>query len=93
MTSPLISIEGLSVQFGGMPVLSNLALSVLAGSSAGVVGPNGSGKTTLMRVLATLTRPSAGGGVVLGAQLGSPEVYEVRHRIGLISHRPTLYGE
>ena len=93
MSSPPIRLEDIGVQFRGMPVLNHLSLSVPPGTSVGIVGPNGSGKTTLIRVTATLTKPAEGQGEVLDAQLGSPDVYEIRPRIGLLSHQPALYGE
>lgn len=56
-------------------------------------GSNGAGKTTLLRIIATLVRPVAGSGLVLGADLAGPERFEVRPRIGLIGHIPALYPE
>ena len=93
MNSPPIRLEDIGVQFRGMPVLSGLSLAVPAGTSAGIVGPNGSGKTTLIRVTATLTSPSEGSAEVMGARLGTSDVYAIRPRIGLLSHQPALYGE
>jgi heme exporter protein A len=46
-----------------------------------------------LRVLATLLRPSAGSGRVLGADLNEHDRYEVRSQIGLIGHSPALYPE
>jgi len=54
-------------------------------------GANGSGKTTLLKVLATLIRPSAGTGTVLGSQLGTVDVDDRRPSIGLVGHEPALY--
>ena len=56
-------------------------------------GANGSGKTTLLRIIATLMRPSAGSGEVLGADLNGADRFGVRPRIGLIGHIPGLYPE
>ncbi len=58
-----------------------------------MLGPNGSGKTTLLRLLATLQRPTSGGGTVLGADLRSNDIYRVRPQIVLIGHEPGLYPE
>ncbi|MBT8198419.1 MAG: ABC transporter ATP-binding protein, partial [Acidimicrobiia bacterium] len=49
--------------------------------------------TTLLRVIATLQPISAGTGEVLGADVTSPERYEVRPRIGYVGHVPSLYPE
>jgi ABC-2 type transport system ATP-binding protein len=44
---------------GGVEALRNFALTLEPGV-LGLLGPNGAGKSTLMRILATVTRPSAG---------------------------------
>ncbi len=87
------NLEQVGAALGGQTILRDLTLEVLPGEVVGVVGPNGSGKTTLLRLLATLVTPSSGAGWVLDAQLGSAEVYPVRHHIGLLSHIPAVIGE
>lgn len=74
-------------------MLRDLTLEIESGAIVGVAGPNGSGKTTLLRLVATLTQPDQGSGEVLGARLGSPDVFMIRNRIGLISHTPSLIPE
>jgi ABC-2 type transport system ATP-binding protein len=44
---------------GGVEALSEVRMSLGPGI-VGLLGPNGAGKSTLMRILATLTRPTAG---------------------------------
>jgi heme ABC exporter ATP-binding subunit CcmA len=75
------------------PILTKVDLKVSSGECVGVSGPNGSGKTTLLRVLATLRRPNAGHGDVLGAALGSVEARTIRSQIGLLGHGPALAPE
>jgi heme exporter protein A len=55
-------------------------------------GPNGAGKTTLIRIVASLTRPTAGLVKVRGLDLGKAAT-SVRRHIGLISHNPLLYAD
>ncbi|ELZ01257.1 corrinoid ABC transporter ATPase, partial [Natrialba asiatica DSM 12278] len=63
-TTPLepapITIDGLSLSFGDVPVLENVSLSVEPGEFVGVVGPNGAGKTTLLRAISGALEPGAG---------------------------------
>lgn len=55
-----ITVRGLSVQRGGIPVISGLDLTIRDGSRIAVVGENGRGKSTLLSVLAGLRPPSSG---------------------------------
>lgn len=47
--------------------LSNVSLSVTAGTSVGIVGHNGAGKTTLLKVIAGVTSPAGGSVEVSGS--------------------------
>jgi len=55
-----LSVEGLAVSRGGLPLLEGLAFEVPTGGALVLRGPNGSGKTTLLRTLAGLQPPDAG---------------------------------
>lgn len=50
--SALLSLDDVSVSFGGVPALRNVRLTVGRGESLLVTGPSGAGKTTLLGVLA-----------------------------------------
>ncbi|KIC09687.1 zinc ABC transporter ATPase [Leisingera sp. ANG-M1] len=56
----LISLEGLSVTYGGNTVLSGVTLTINPGEIVTVVGPNGSGKSTLLRSVIGALKPSGG---------------------------------
>jgi heme exporter protein A len=87
----VIDVAGITVRRPTALVLRSIDLRVRGGEAVGLFGANGSGKTTLLRVLATLAPPTGGSGQVLGAPLGTSEVEQVRHRIGLIGHEPALF--
>jgi len=57
---PLLSVRGVSKQFGGVKALAGVDLAVQAGRVTGVIGPNGSGKSTLFNVITGLTRADSG---------------------------------
>ena len=56
----LISVRGLTVGFGGTPVLENVDLDVYRGEILAIVGGSGTGKSVLMRSILGLTRRQAG---------------------------------
>ena len=64
-----IVCRGLSKRFGTLTALENLEMTVPEGCIFGFLGPNGAGKTTAIRILATLSRPTAGEAWVAGASV------------------------
>ena len=52
--------EGLGFSAGGVAILSDVALTLEAGSPSIIVGPNGAGKSVLLRLLHGLLTPSTG---------------------------------
>ena len=57
---PLLSLQDVSVAFGGPQVLDAASLVVEPGDRACVTGRNGEGKSTLLKVMAGLLEPDAG---------------------------------
>ena len=88
--SPLLEVRGLTVGYGGAPVLRDVDLDVPAGSIVALVGANGAGKTTLLRTLSALVPPSAGSVRLDGQDLRGVGV-EDRVRRGL-AHVPEGRG-
>jgi branched-chain amino acid transport system ATP-binding protein len=44
---PILTIENLSMQFGGLKAVDDLSLTINQGEIVGLIGPNGAGKTTI----------------------------------------------
>ena len=59
-TEPILSMEGVSKSFGGVPVLQDVKLEVNRGEVHAVTGENGAGKSTLMKILAGIHRMDEG---------------------------------
>ncbi len=86
-----IRVEGLTKRFpGGVLALDGLTLQVPAGSVFGLLGPNGAGKTTCLRLLAGLTRPTAGRAIVDG-RVVADDGLAVRSRLGYLEQDPRTY--
>jgi ABC-2 type transport system ATP-binding protein len=62
----MISVRGLTKQYGGVRAVDDLTFDVPAGKVTGFLGPNGAGKSTTMRMVMGLDRPTAGSATILG---------------------------
>jgi ABC-type branched-subunit amino acid transport system ATPase component len=60
MSPPLLRIESVTRQFGGLVAVKEVSLGINAGEIVGVIGPNGAGKTTLFRCVVGALRPTTG---------------------------------
>ena len=60
----MITVENLSVQFGGQVLFSNADLQFTSGNCYGIIGANGAGKSTFLRVLSGEVE-STGGSVYI----------------------------
>jgi branched-chain amino acid transport system ATP-binding protein len=58
--SALLSIEGLTAGYGGLPIIDSINLSVAPGEIIVVIGPNGAGKSTVLKSVFALTSIVAG---------------------------------
>jgi branched-chain amino acid transport system ATP-binding protein len=56
----LLSIQKISIHFGGVTALEEVNLDVATGTIHGLIGPNGAGKTTLINIISGLTQPTTG---------------------------------
>lgn len=60
----MLTVDGLRVNLGGVPVLRGIGFSMARGTTVAIVGRNGAGKTTTLRAVMGLT-PAAGGAITL----------------------------
>jgi heme exporter protein A len=88
----MITVHKLVKRFGLKAVLRGMDFSVEPGEFVALLGPNGAGKTTFLRILASLSRPTLGSVNIAGYSLPG-QASAVRHRLGVVSHLPLLYGD
>ena len=90
--SLIIETRDLVKRYGKFTAVNELSIEVPAGSIYGFVGPNGAGKTTTMRMLTTLTRPTAGLAWVAGHSV-IEEPRAVRRAIGYMPDEFGVYDD
>ncbi len=81
--------HGLTVGYGGDPVLEGVDIDVLDGELTVIVGPNACGKSTLLRALARMLPARAGQVTLDGQPIGTYHPKEVARRLGLLPQTPT----
>ncbi|MBZ6495698.1 ABC transporter ATP-binding protein [Natrinema longum] len=93
MSIDRIAIEAtdLRKRFGDTLAVESVDLAVERGTVYGFLGPNGAGKTTTMRMLTTLTRPSAGDARIVGTPVSDRN--GVRDAIGYLPEDPPVFDE
>jgi heme exporter protein A len=87
----MIEVRGLAKYFGRFSALRDLHLNVRRGEFIALFGRNGAGKTTFLRILAGLSRPSAGDIRIMSPDLLDPRA--ARAIMGYLSHNTSLYGD
>ncbi|WP_136799262.1 MULTISPECIES: ABC transporter ATP-binding protein [Desulfosediminicola] len=60
MTTPILKVTGLTMDFGGIRALNKLDLDVHSGEIVALIGPNGAGKTTFFNCVTGIYMPTAG---------------------------------
>ena len=55
-----LSVQDVSLKFGGVSALTNVSFDVPEGKITGLIGPNGAGKTSLFNVVSGIYTPTSG---------------------------------
>jgi branched-chain amino acid transport system ATP-binding protein len=70
MPSPvLLDVQGVSLAFGGVQALQDVAFDVRLGELLAIIGPNGAGKSSLFNCLSGIYRPQQGSILLDGEEL------------------------
>ncbi len=86
----MLSLEGVSVTFGGRRVLRGVSFSLRPGEIVAYLGANGSGKTTTVKVLTGLLPPTRGRVLLDGREIAE-ESPSYRQRLGYVPETADVY--
>lgn len=77
MTEPLLRLENVTMQFGGVTALNNVSFDVKPQEILGLIGPNGAGKTTVFNVITGVYQVSSGVISFQGGSLAGKKRYKI----------------
>src|SRR5208337_3953060 len=95
MAEPIISVEGLTVEYEGKRVLDSVSLEIQRGEVMVLLGGSGSGKTTMLRHIIGLERPTAGTVRVRGVDINgcsAEELKAIRCAMGVAFQEAALFN-
>ncbi len=75
--TPLLSVRGVTVRFGGIVALDGVSFDVARGQVCGLIGPNGAGKTTLFNCLSRLYSYQSGDILFEGASITAMPTHQI----------------
>ncbi|MET0861827.1 MAG: ABC transporter ATP-binding protein [Microbacterium sp.] len=89
-----LSVNRLTVGYGGAPVLHEVSFDLQPGQIVALLGANGAGKTTLLRTLAGLVNPTAGAILLDGTDLARIRTEDrARRGIALVPDGQSVVAE
>ncbi|HHW29951.1 MAG TPA: ATP-binding cassette domain-containing protein [Syntrophomonadaceae bacterium] len=88
----MLEVRNIVKRYGSVTAVDGVSFSVNSGEIFGLLGPNGAGKTTTIRMLTTLTKPTAGELFVDGYSVVNEQV-EVKRRIGVVPQQNNFEQE
>jgi ABC-type branched-subunit amino acid transport system ATPase component len=76
----VLSLDQLSLSFGGLRAITELDLRVGDGEVVSVIGPNGAGKTTVFNVITGVYRPTSGDVLFAGQSIAGQPPHRIAQR-------------
>jgi branched-chain amino acid transport system ATP-binding protein len=93
-TLPMLAVDDLGMQFGGLKALSGVMLTVQRGEFVGIIGPNGAGKTTFFHAISGVLTPTSGTVRIDGKELNGkgPDAF-CRRGVARTFQTPRVFGD
>lgn len=80
MSDVLLSVDAVTMQFGGVTALDDVTLDIKRGEILGLIGPNGAGKTTCFNVITGVYTPTKGTVTFDGDSLVGKKRFQITRR-------------
>jgi len=80
VSEPLLALERVTMQFGGLKAVADLDLTIAEGELVGLIGPNGAGKTTVFNVITGVYAPTHGDVRFAGRSIRRLRPHAIAHR-------------
>ncbi len=90
MSTPAITVRGVSKRYGQVMAVDNVTLDVQPGEVYALLGLNGAGKTTLIRMLLGMVRPTSGSVEITKRRVTDRAVWS---QVGYLVESPSVYPE
>lgn len=90
----ILSVKGITKDFGGLSVLKGIDLDIKSGEQIAIIGPSGCGKSTFLRCLNCMEDPSGGSIFFEGVDIADMKVNINTHRehIGMVFQQFNLFN-
>ncbi|MBX9589095.1 MAG: ABC transporter ATP-binding protein [Hyphomonadaceae bacterium] len=75
--APLLTVEHLTMRFGGLVAIDDLSFSARRGDITAVIGPNGAGKTTVFNCVTGFYKPTSGCMVLSPGERSDPAIAQL----------------
>lgn len=79
-TKPLLKVDSVGIQFGGLKAVQNVNVELYHGELVGLIGPNGAGKTTFFNLLTGVYVPTEGSISLNGENLRKLPPYKINQK-------------
>lgn len=90
----ILSIERISKNLGGKPIIKNISFSLKQGKILGLLGPNGSGKSTLFNILIGKLIPEMGSIKLFDQDITNLPIHQRANKgISLLEQHKGLFGK
>ena len=86
--APGLSAHGVTLSYGGEPIVRDVSLEVPEGGLTAIIGPNGCGKSTLLKAFARSLKPDSGQIALHGKDLHSYRGKAAARHIALLPQSP-----